>query len=324
MSRQLAVSASSVLARLRFRHLQLLDALGRTRNVRIAAEQMHITQPAATKILSDIETMLGARLFDRYPREMRPTDLGALSVRYASTTVADLGKFVSEFSTLSNGGYGHLTVGAISASAAQVLTASIKEISSQRPQLVIKLVEQSSDQLATWLEEKKLDVMIGRLTEPRHQALFDFEALSSEPVWVVAGHHHPLLRRQALELADLGTWPWILYPPATAIRHLFDETIAGAGIPGPVGMVETPSIFSTLELLQATDMISLQPRAAVEKYVSKGLLGHLPISINRTMTSYGIVTRKYELPSQPMQEFITVLRSVAGRAGDQALAERER
>ncbi|KAA1014573.1 LysR family transcriptional regulator [Paraburkholderia panacisoli] len=319
MSRQFAVRTSSVLTRLRFRHLQLLDALGRTHNLRIAAEQMLITQPAATKILSDIESMFGAQLFERLPREMRPTDLGALSVRYATTAVADLGKFVSEFSTLRDGGYGHLTVGAISASAAQVVTTGIKEIRQQRPKLVIKLVEQSSDQLAIWLEERKLDVMVGRLTESRHKVLFDFEVLSGEPVWVVVGQHHPLLQQQRLELADLGAWPWILYPQATAIRQLFDETFTGAGIPAPVGMVETPSIFSTLELLQATDMISLQPRAAVEKYVRKGLLGHLPVPIKRTMTSYGIVTRKYELPSQPMQEFIAILRSVAVQVGDRAL-----
>jgi DNA-binding transcriptional LysR family regulator len=320
MSRQISLHMSSVLATLRLRHLQLLDALGRTHNLRIAAEQMHITQPAATKILSDIETMFGARLFERLPREMRPTDLGLVSVRYASEAVAGLGKFLSEFSTLRDGGYGHLTVGAISASAAQVVIAGIKEIRQQRPQLVIKLLEQSSDQLAIWLEERRLDIMVGRLTEPRHQVLFDFEVLSGEPIWVVVGQHHPLRERPRLELADLGAWQWILYPPATAIRQLFDETFASAGMPAPIGMVETPSIFSTLELLQATDMISLQPRAAVEKYVNKGILGRLPIALNRSMTSYGIVTRKDEVMSQPMREFITILRSVAGGVRDQDTA----
>ena len=49
-----------------------------------------MTQPAATKILGDIENMFGAQLFERLPREMRPTDLGALSLRYASAAVADL------------------------------------------------------------------------------------------------------------------------------------------------------------------------------------------------------------------------------------------
>ncbi|MGF6780778.1 LysR family transcriptional regulator [Paraburkholderia sp. GAS334] len=319
MSQHPVVSATNVLTRLRFRHLQLLDLLGRTHNLRMAAEQMHITQPAATKILSDVEAMLGAQLFERLPREMRPTDLGALSVRYASTTMADLGKFASEFATLQSGGYGRLTVGAISASAAQVVISGVKEIQRRRPRLIIKLVEQSSDQLAMWLEEKRVDVMVGRLTEPRQRALFDVVDLSAEPVRVVVGRHHPLLRQRRVEIADLGTWPWILYPQATAIRQLFEETFAAAGMVAPVGMVETSSIFSTLELLQATDMISLQPRAAVEKYVNNDLLGYLPVTIRRSMTNYSVITRKNELASQPMEEFIAILRAIAGQLDDRAL-----
>lgn len=312
------VSVPSMFTKLRFRHLQLLDILGRTRNLRITAEQMHMTQPAATKILADIEALFGAPLFERLPRDMRPTDLGLFALRFASVGLADLSKFVGEFNALRNGGHGHLTVGAISASAAQLLTASIKQVREQRPLLSIKLVEQSSDQLAIWLEEKKLDIMVGRLTETRHHMLFDFEVMSGEAVWVVAGRHHPLLARPQLELSDLIAWPWILYPPATAIRQLYEESFAGAGLQAPPGMVETPSIFSTLELLQATDMLSLQPRAAVEKYVEKGLLGHVPVAISRTMSNYGIVTRKHEIPSQTTQEFIAILRATAALLGESA------
>ncbi len=83
-------------------------------------------------------------------------------------------------------------------------------------------------------------------------------------------------------------------------------------------MVETSSIFSTLELLQATDMISLQPRAAVEKYVNNNLLGYLPVPIRRSMTNYSVITRKNELPSRPMGEFIDILRAIAGQLDDGA------
>ena len=65
-------------------------------------------------------------------------------------------------------------------------------------------------------------------------------------------------------------------------------------------------------------MLSLQPRAAVEKYVDKGLLGHVPVPIRHTMSNYGIVTRKNEVASQTTQEFIAILRSVAARLGDMA------
>jgi DNA-binding transcriptional LysR family regulator len=307
------VALASVLTRLRFRHLQLLDILGRTRNLRIAAEEMHITQPAATKILGDTEAILSARLFERLPREMRPTELGTFALRYAGAAVADLGKFVNELDALRMGGHGHLTVGAISASAAGVVAAGMRDILRKRPLLRIRLVEQSSDQLVIWLEERKIDIMIGRLTEPRHQTLFDFEKLSLEPVWIVCGKRHPLLDHSRPEVADLAEWPWILYPPATAIRQLFEETMAAAGIRSLVGMVETPSIFSALALLQATDMLSLQPRAAVEKYVHEGLLRQLNVPIRRAMPHYGIITRKNEPLSEPMQEFISILHSVAAK-----------
>jgi DNA-binding transcriptional LysR family regulator len=313
MPQDSTLSAAQVLAKLRFRHLQLLELLGRTRNLRIAAEQMHITQPAATKILSDVEAMFGAPLFERLPREMRPTDLGALSLRYASTTLSNLGEFASEFATLKNGGYGHLTVGFIPASAAQLVTAAIKEIQLRRPRLIIKLVEQSSDQLARWLEERRLDIMVGRPTEPRHEALFHVVDLLAEPARAVVGQHHPLRKQRCMEIADLGQWPWILYPQGTAMRLLFEETFAAAGMVAPIGIVETPSIFSTLELLQATDMISLQPQAAMDRYVKHGLLGYLDVPIRRTLSNYSVITRKNETASQAMEEFVGILLAIANK-----------
>ena len=311
MPQEVTLSAAHVLSKLRFRHLQLLELLGRTRNLRIAAEQMHITQPAATKILSDVEAMFGAVLFQRLPREMRPTDLGALSVRYASATLTNLDKFASEFATLKNGGYGQLTVGFIPASAGQLVTAAVKEIQRRRPRLIIKLAEQSSDQLARWLEERRLDIMVGRPTEPRHEALFNVVNLLGEPARAVVGQHHPLLKRRRMDIADLGQWPWILYPQGTAMRQLFEETFAAAGMVAPIGIVETPSVFSTLELLQATDMISLQPQAAMDKYIKNGLLGYLDVPIIRTLSNYSVMTRKNETASQAMEEFVGILLSIA-------------
>ncbi|MDR5878736.1 LysR family transcriptional regulator [Caballeronia sp. LZ032] len=318
MPQDSTLSAAQVLPKLRFRHLQLLELLGRTRNLRIAAEQMHVTQPAATKILSDLEALFGAPLFERLPREMRPTDLGLLSVRYATTTLSNLGKFSNEFATLKNGGYGHLTVGFIPASAAQLVTAAIKELQRRRPRLIIRLVEQSSDQLATWLEERRLDVMIGRPTEPRHQALFHVVDLLAEPARVVVGRHHPLLKRRRMEIADLGEWPWILYPQGTAMRLLFEETFAATGLLPPVGIVETPSIFTTLELLQATDMISLQPQAAMDKYVKHGLLGYLDVPIRRTMSNYSVLTRKEDTISQAAEEFVAIVLGIAAQCQPEA------
>jgi DNA-binding transcriptional LysR family regulator len=298
-------------ARLRFRHLQFLDILGQTRNLRLTAEQMHITQPAATKILMDIEEILEVRLFDRLSRGMRPNELGLFTLRYAASALAGHRKFVDEFNALKEGGHGHLAIGAITGSAAYVLTASVAEIQRLRPLLVLKVLEQSSDQLIVWLAERRIDLMIGRFTDEAHRAQFHYERLSSEPLQVVGGLHHPLRGARDLDMAELSHWPWILYPASTAVRKVSDDIFGRNGLALSSGVVETPSFLFALEMMQTTDMLSLQPKALVERYIAKGLLARIPVELPDRMPDYGLITRLGEPPTPPMQAFIEVLREVA-------------
>lgn len=294
--------------RLRIRHLQLLDILGRTRNLRLAAEQMHITQPAATKILADIEEIFGAALFERLPREMRPTELGMHALRYSVDTLAVHYKFLEEFEALKIGGPGHLTVGMISGFAADPLTSSVKELKRRRPLLVIKLLEQSSDQLLAWLAERKIDVMIGRFTETWQHAYFDYQRLLEEELWVVACEGHPCSDKQIHSVVELANWPWILYPHPTALRNVTDEIFHRAGLASTPSAVETASFLSAFELLQSTEMLSLQPATIVQKYVKKGLLTRIYIDVPIRMPDYGIITRTGEVLPSSVQDFIEVVR----------------
>lgn len=306
------LSFAQACARLRFRHLQFLDILGRTRNLRLAAEEIHITQPAATKTLMEIEKILEARLFDRLSRGMRPNALGLFTLRYAGAALNGQRRFVEEFNALKQGGHGHLTVGAITGSAAHVLVASVAEIQRLRPLLVIKILEQSSDQLVAWLEERKIDLMIGRFTDQSQPNRFRFERLSAEPLHVVGGQHHPLRSATDLSLTDLAHWPWILYPGPTAVRQVSDELFRAAGLTFTSGVVETPSFLFALELMSTTEMMSLQPAALIQKYVDRGLLSRIRVDLPDRMPSYGLITRLGEPPTPSAQAFIDVLRETAG------------
>jgi DNA-binding transcriptional LysR family regulator len=299
-------------ARLRFRHLQFLDILGSTRNLRLTAEQMHVTQPAATKILQDIEEILEARLFERLSRGMRPNELGLFTLRYASAALDGQRKFVDEFNALKQGGHGHLTIGAITGSAAHLLVASVVEIQRLRPLLVLKILEHSSDQLILWLAERKIDLMIGRFTDEAQRSQFQFEHLSSEPLCVVGGLHHPLRGATELSLTELAHWPWILYPVSTALRKVSDDLFGRAGLALSAGVVETPSFLFALELMNTTNMMSLQPASLVEKYMNRGLLARIPVELTDRMPGYGLITRLGEPLTPSAQAYIEVLRETAG------------
>jgi DNA-binding transcriptional LysR family regulator len=314
------LSITTACSRLRFRHLQFLDILGRTRNLRLTAEQMHMTQPAATKILLDLEEIFDARLFERLPREMRPNELGLFTLRYAATALAGQARFVEEFNALQQGGHGQLTIGAISGSAARLLTAAIGEMQRLRPLLVLKVMEQSSDQLIAWLGERKIDLMIGRFTEESQRADFQYERLSGETLQVVGGPHHPLRGIEGLETGRLAHWPWLLYPKSTALRKVSDDIFRTIGMTPTSGVMETQSFLFALESLRITDMLSLQPAALVEKYVAKGLLAQISVDVPRAMPDYGMLVRLGEAPPPAAQAFMAVLRDVASGAAGPASA----
>jgi DNA-binding transcriptional LysR family regulator len=298
-------------SRLRFRHLEFLDILGKTRNLRLTAEQMHITQPAATKLLMDIEEMLESRLFDRLPRGMRPNELGLFTLRYAHAALDGHRKFVDEFSTLKQGGHGHVSIGAISGSAARLLIAAVAELQRLRPLLVVKVLEQSSDQLIVWLAERKIDVMIGRFTDESQRDQFQYEKLAGEGLQITAGVHHPLRGSDAPGLTELSNWPWILYPTSTALRKVSDHIFSSTGLSLTSGIVETPSFLFALELMQSTNMLSLQPAALVDKYVRRGLLTRIAAELPDRMPDFGLITLQGEPPSTAALAFMDVIRNMA-------------
>jgi DNA-binding transcriptional LysR family regulator len=70
-------SFSQLLGRLRFKQLALLAALDEHRNLHRAADAVHLAQPSATKLVHDLEKIFSFPLFERLPRGMQPTELGA-------------------------------------------------------------------------------------------------------------------------------------------------------------------------------------------------------------------------------------------------------
>src|SRR5438105_1763468 len=100
-------------ARLKTRQLLLLVAIAEEGNIHRAAEVLHMTQPAASKLLKDLEDVLDVSLFDRLPRGMRPTWYGEAMIRHARVALASLNQAHDEVQALKAGRFGQVIVGAI-------------------------------------------------------------------------------------------------------------------------------------------------------------------------------------------------------------------
>jgi DNA-binding transcriptional LysR family regulator len=298
-------------ARLKTRQLLLLIALDDYRNIHRAADELHMTQPAASKQVKDLEEMLDVRLFDRLPRGMEPTIYGETMIRHARMALTSLSLAHDDIVALKAGLAGQVEVGVIMAPAMALLPRAIARIKEQAPLLRIGVTLEQSNVLMDKLQHGTLDFMIGRILEKQDSTGLIYEELTEEPACAVVRPGHPLLERSDLTLHDIGGLPWILPPPGSVLRHRFDMMFRRAGLQPPVNVVDSTALLLVTALLQQTDSLHVMPRDVAEYYASLNVLRLLPIELPCKMDAFGIIRQEDHLLSPGADLLLKEVRKAA-------------
>src|SRR5438067_10257619 len=150
-------------ARLKTRQLLLLVALAEEGNIHRASEVLNMTQPAASKLLKDLEDVLGVSLFERLPRGMRPTWYGEVMIRHARVALASLNQAHDEVQALKSGRFGQVCVGAITTPGLMLLPRAIAVVKQAHPTLRLSLLIETSDVLMERMAQGRIDMLVARL-----------------------------------------------------------------------------------------------------------------------------------------------------------------
>jgi DNA-binding transcriptional LysR family regulator len=301
-------SSAHLVGRLRFRHLALLAALDEHRNLRRAADAVHLAQPSATKLVHDLEAVFGFPLFERVPRGMQPTELGMAVLAFARRMLVDLERFTHDLDSKRKGGYGQLVIGAIMGAAPDVVARAVADIKKRRPLLSVKLLGETSDEILNLLIDRRIDLAVGRFSNALQHNAIDYEDLGNEPLCIVARKNHPLSRSRRLDLRGLDSSPWILQPLTSPARQIIEQEFGQAGLMTPANLVECTSIFATLQLLQKSDAVTMLPESVVRDHLQAGLLVRLPLTVGKSLPGFGILSRRGEPLSVAATELIESLR----------------
>jgi DNA-binding transcriptional LysR family regulator len=175
----------SLLNRLRYKHLHMLVTLSTSQNLHRASQSLNMSQPAATRMLHEIEDMFGCDLFERLPRGMRPTALGQELIHFAESALSGLDRCAEDLMARQQGGYGYLSIGTIMGAAPDLVMDSIAEIKSLNPQLRIRIMGDTSDQVIQLLEQGRIDLAIARRNAATDSEHYVFEQLGNERLLVV-------------------------------------------------------------------------------------------------------------------------------------------
>jgi DNA-binding transcriptional LysR family regulator len=300
----------SWMMRLRIRHLEVFVALVRTGSQSATAAALHVTQPALSKWLRELEENAGVALFER-GRPMRLTLYGEVLLRYAQRVLGDSLRTADELAALSSGSSGHVRVGVLHAVAPTLVPRAVAHCRRGAPRVQITLHEDSQDNLLPRLQRHELDCVIGRLQVDFARRGVLTEALYDEPVCAVVGRHHPLLARRRVSWQQAAAYPWILPLPGTPMRTRLASEFAAAGIPEPRDPIESVSLLINEGLLRVTDMISVVSRQLAQHYAAAGTLAILPLPMRHALGPIGLVWID-ERPTAAVTAFMDAVRIEAG------------
>jgi DNA-binding transcriptional LysR family regulator len=305
------ISAPGVDIRLKLRQMALLLALDQTQNLHRAARQTHMSQPAASKMLRDIEALFGVPFFERLPRGVRPTPYGTTMIRHVRMAMANLGQGRDAVAALRAGSAGQVNIGTILTASTTLVPLALIRTKATAPNLCVQVQVDTSDQLLRRLSMGQLDFLIARLQSQDDEADMAYEDLSDETECAVARPQHPMRIRTDLTLADLATCGWILSPRGSILRHRFDMMFRRAHLEPPTNVIETTVMTLVTSLLQQTDLLHVMPLEVARSYVRSGQMALLPITLPCKMDSFGIITRRDQLLSAGASLLLQHVRAVA-------------
>ncbi|MDK3023159.1 LysR substrate-binding domain-containing protein [Cupriavidus taiwanensis] len=241
-----------LLRKLRLRHFELLGHLGEVGTVHAAAKRMHLTQPAVSRMIQEIEEIFGGPLFDRTARGISPNHIGLALMRRCGMLVAELAAAQQEATVMRAGASGLLRIGTFSGSTS--LPQGVVELRRRMPNVFVQIREGQVSQLIADLLQGEIDCIVGALApdELNNERLDQLrvEVLAEDRMCVVASRTHPLARRKKINWTQLAGQQWILPPRGSLLRRAVIAACLTEGITPPQPCIECLSPLTVLTLIR--------------------------------------------------------------------------
>lgn len=311
---------------LKLSHLRLVAALAETGQISGAASQLSISQPAASRLLADLERLLDTRLYRRLSRGVELTPAGALLAERARRILGDLGKTGEQITRLASGFSGRVAIGAVTGPALELVLPAIRRARVTHPDIEVAVNVDTSDKLAEALQAGRLDFYLGRVLPMIDPRGLSVHPIGPEPVTLIVRRGHPLDRKGPVTLEECLRYDWVLQAPGGLQRQTVENYLLEHGYRPPARVVSTSSLLMTMALVVRTNAIGPITRSVARFYGSaQGLdarIAELPVAPDMAVPPYALIVRLDEILSPAA----TVLRdmvidAIPGPAGSPGRAE---
>jgi DNA-binding transcriptional LysR family regulator len=307
--------ASPFAGNLRLQHLFLCQALLQGGTVREAARLLHRSQPAVTKMLQELESSVGVRLFERGRLGATPTPSGRAFIDRALVILNEWAIVPDELRAIGKGETGILRVGATPLTALALIPQALARFREERPGVLVRFREASIHDLLLDLNGGELDCVVGRFSgELLGSAAAGRrvqERLYDELLCVVAGVDHPLRKRRRVSWADLAAASWVLPPAELATRQSLDTAFIRAGLRPPRPAYESSSFATSISFAHQLGVLAMVPVEAARIAEAHGLVCVLRSGLAAFSAPISILRRPDAPHGASLNLFLRAVRAAA-------------
>jgi DNA-binding transcriptional LysR family regulator len=240
--------------------LRAFIAAAELRSFAAAAKALHISLPAFSRRISNLERRLDVRLFDRTTRSMELTLLGARFLRETRSIVDDLDRSVLSLRDAAQIDTGDVTVGCVFSVAHHFLPGVIRTYRERHPNVLVRIVEQGAEGVSDSVRHGETEFGINYVG--MQEADLEFTTLLKERYVLACRADHALARRRSVRWSELASWEQLSVAPGNRNRVLVDQALAE--LPAfPRTVCEVRHVSTLIGLVEAGLGVAIVPQLAL-------------------------------------------------------------
>ncbi|HLW90208.1 MAG TPA: LysR substrate-binding domain-containing protein [Roseiarcus sp.] len=296
--------------RLKLTHLRLIVALEEHEMVSAAASAVAMSQPAASRMIAEMEGLIDAPLCERLARGVRLTPLGLSLARHARAVLLQLAQAEREISDLRNGRAGSAALGAVTGPAIDLAAPAIAKLRTIYPAVELTIKIDTSSVLARDLLASRLDFIIARVPDDLNPRLFDCQTIGVEEACLIVRRGHPLSGHGPVSVRQLAAYEWVIQPRGTPLRRTVETMFLAEDVALPERLSNTTSLLLTMIMVANSNAIapmSIEAARFVAQGAPAGPIEILPTKHPIVIQPYSLITvRNRAMPPavQSVYEFI--------------------
>lgn len=278
-------------------------------SLRKAATQLSISQPGLSMAMDRLEAEIGAKLLERGPAGVVPTEFGELLCTHARLIKEEMSLIEARVANSQKNGPRVITVGTLPSLAANIVPNAVSLWQKNNKEVRLRVIDDVQVKLLLGLQNGAFDFILGQtgfynvLDGMKQRVLF------RDRLCIFARYEHPLFKKRKLTWSDLMRFSWVLPMVGGRQRSLLEKLVAAHGLGMPKQLIECGTIGFTRSLVALSDNLAMLPEHAIADGLKDRTVRPLPITDPALDRDIVVTFRERSPPDNVARELITHIKS---------------